>query len=394
MPRIVSGGALRILFVSHTSQISGGERSLLDLLAGLPAAISPIVACPDGPLTERVRALRIPVRRLQGTDASLRLHPRHTPRAIGQLALGAVTVRRLSGAVGAQVVHANSIRAGLLTAGARRLGAPPSLVHVRDRLPPGRASRLSLQTILRGNDLVVTNSRYTAGSMPPRPSVRVVFNPVDLERFDAQRTDRGAARASLGLHDDRAVLAVIAQITPWKAQDDAIRLTHLLKDRGHRPRLLVVGAATFVGDATRYDNKAYRAELDRLVDDLGLRDEILFTGQREDVPAILRATDVLLVPSWEEPFGRTVIEGMAMGVAVVATCVGGPAEIITDGDDGLLLAPRRPDLWADTVGRLLADPEQRARIAERGRRTAANFSRERHVAAIVELYSELAGRRA
>jgi glycosyltransferase involved in cell wall biosynthesis len=341
-----------------------------------------------------VRQLRIPVRRLCGTDASLRLHLRHTPRAVGQLSRSAVAVRRLSAAADADVVHANSIRAGIVTAGARLLGAPPTLVHVRDRLPPGRAASLSLATIVRGNDLVVANSRYTAASMPARPSIRVVSNPVDLDRFDARRADRDGVRASLNLRDDRAVLAVIAQITPWKGQDDAIRLTRLLRDRGHRVRLLVVGAATFVGDATRYDNRAYRARLDRLVDELGLRDDVVFTGQREDVPAVLSATDVLLVPSWEEPFGRTVIEGMAMGVPVVATSAGGPAEIVTHGDDGVLVAPRRPDLWAEAVGDLLARPQRRAEIAQRGRRTAATFGRDRHVAAIVELYRELARMRA
>lgn len=390
----MSTRAIRVLYVSHTSQVSGGERSLLDLLAGLPADVTPAVACPDGPLAASVRALRIPTHRLLGTEASLRLHPRHTARALAHLARSAVAVRRLSGAVAADVVHANSIRAGLVTAGARRLGAPPTVVHVRDRLPPGRASRLSLEAIVRGNDLVVANSRYTAESMAPRASVRVTSNPVDLARFDPARTDPDAARRSLGLPDDLPVLAVIAQLTPWKGQDDAIRLIGLLKDRGRRVRLLVVGAAKFVSDATRYDNRAYRAGLDRLVDALGLRDDVVFTGELEDVPLVLRATDVLLVPSWEEPFGRTVIEGMAMGVPVVATCVGGPAEIVTDGDDGLLLAPRRPDLWADAVGDLLARPQHRARIAERGRRTAATFSRERHVAAIVELYRELARKRA
>lgn len=385
---------MRVLYVSHTSQVSGGERSLIDLLAGLPADVTPVVACPDGPLAARVRALGIPTHPLQGTDASLRLHPRHTSRALAQLARSTVDVRRLSGRVAADVVHANSIRAGLATAGARRLGAAPTVVHVRDRLPPGRASRLSLGAIVRGNDIVVANSRYTAASMASRASVRVVANPVDLARFDAARTDRDAARVSLGVSGDLPVLAVIAQVTPWKGQDDAIRLTGLLKDRGRRARLLVVGAAKFVGDATRYDNRAYLAGLVRLIDELGLRDEVLLTGEVEDVPLVLRATDVLLVPSWEEPFGRTVIEAMAMGVPVVATSVGGPAEIVTDGDDGVLLAPRRPELWADAVGDLLARPQHRARMADRGRHTAATYGRDRHVDAIVELYRELASRRA
>lgn len=388
---------MRILYVSHTSEVSGGERSLLDLLGGLPGDVEPVVACPDGQLAEAVHAMGIATRRLPGTQLSLKLHPRHTTAAAAQLARSSVSVRRASKEVAADVVHANAIRAGLITAGAKLLRGPPSIVHVRDRLPQGRASRLSLAAIGRGNDLIVANSRYTAASMAgiaSRASQRVVANPVDLERFDPSRIDARSARTSLRLPQDAVILAVVAQITPWKGQDDAIRIAALLRGRGHDVRLLVVGAAKFVDGARRYDNRTYRDSLDTLVDELGLGENVVFAGELEDVPRVLRATDVLLVPSWEEPFGRTVIEAMAMGTPVVATDVGGPAETITDGEDGILLAPRRPELWADAVGGLLADPPRLAVLAERGVLRAQSFSRERHVAAIVALYLEVASSRA
>lgn len=386
---------LRVLYVSHTSQISGGERSLLDLLRGLPPSIQPLVACPQGPLAATVRELGVPVHDVRGTDGSLRLHPLHTPRAISEMFRSAMAVRRIASAAAADVVHANSIRAGLMVTGARRRGGPPTLVQVRDRLPRGQASNLSLGAIARGTDLIVANSRYTAQSLSSRPSVRVVASPVDLERFNGALIGRDVARATLGLpDDDLPVLSVIAQLTPWKGQDDAIRALGLLRELGCRARLLVVGDVKFASNATRYDNRAYRAGLERLVDELGLSGDVIFTGELEDVPLVLSATDVLLVPSWEEPFGRTVIEGMAMGVPVVATSVGGPAEIVTDGHDGILLVPRRPDLWAAALCDLLARPEHRARIARRGLTTAASYSREHHVGAIVGLYRELAPSRA
>jgi glycosyltransferase involved in cell wall biosynthesis len=81
---------------------------------------------------------------------------------------------------------------------------------------------------------------------------------------------------------------------------------------------------------------------------------------------------------------------MAMETPVVATEVGGPREVITDGVDGLLLPPRQPQRWAAVVGGLLAAPGRRMEIGERGRRTVArSFSREAHVASVLETYHAL-----
>src|SRR5207302_5178465 len=115
--------------------------------------------------------------------------------------------------------------------------------------------------------------------------------------------------------------------------DLAIRVAGELSGTGQPVRLLVVGSPKFTSGATRLDNRAYLDELHRLVAELGLDDTVLFLGEREDVPEILAATDLVLVPSWEEPFGRAIVETMAMGVPVIATSIGGPAEIISDGVD-------------------------------------------------------------
>ena len=112
----------------------------------------------------------------------------------------------------------------------------------------------------------------------------------------------------------------------------------------------------------RYDNEAFLESLRRLAAQLGVADRVAFLGEREDVPDILAALDLLLVPSWEEPFGRVVIEAMSMSVPVIATNVGGPAEVVRDGEDGILLPPGRPATWAAVAFELLSDPG-RARCA-------------------------------
>ena len=115
-----------------------------------------------------------------------------------------------------------------------------------------------------------------------------------------------------------------------------------------------------------------------------------FLGEREDVPEILRATDLLLVPSWEEPFGRTIIEAMASGVPVAATEVGGPPEILGEDECGVVLPPRQPRAWAEEIVSLLSQPTRLAAMGERGRDAARRrFGMERQVSEVLEVYESV-----
>jgi glycosyltransferase involved in cell wall biosynthesis len=384
---------VRILYVNHTSQVSGGEHSLLEVLAALPARISPTVACPEGELAERIRRLGLPVAPIRATAGSLRLHPWHTSKALAEIAAQARSIRQVARSSGADLVNGNSVRAGIAASLAVRTA--PVVVHVRDCLPESRATALSVRPIDRRARLLLANSGYTERSfarLATRPASKVLYDPVDLERFDPGRISREEARSRLDLAPDDKVLGVLAQLTPWKGQDDAIRLVARLRERHPEVRLLLVGSAKFLSAATRFDNRAYLRELERMTAELGLERQVTFMGEREDAAAIVRALDVLLVPSWEEPFGRTVIEGMAMGVPVVATSVGGPAESLRDGVDGFHAPPRDVDRWVESVDALLSSADLRRRMGESGRRRAVEkFNLPAHVDQLIELYDEALG---
>jgi glycosyltransferase involved in cell wall biosynthesis len=267
------------------------------------------------------------------------------------------------------------------------------IAHIRDWVPPGRFSRLVLGLIARRADAVVANSAYVAGQfdgLHGKAPVRVIHNPVDLDQFDPARVDRTRARRDLQVANGSVALAVVAQLTPWKGQDDAIRMLAALVRSGRDVTLLLAGSAKFAAPGTRFDNVAYARDLHGLVDELGVGERVRFLGERADVPAILAATDILLVPSWREAFGRIAVEAMAMGVPVVATDVGGPGEIVRPGIDGLLLAPRQPQRWARELEPLVDDAGVRRRIGERGRERARDFRVRSHVDSMDELYRELA----
>jgi L-malate glycosyltransferase len=390
---------MRILFYNHTGLVSGAERSLLELVGGLAARGEEVlVASPEGPLGRHIASLGVQHEQVPGTTASFKLSLPGYGRAGAELARAAIVLQWVATRFEADVVHANSIRGGLVAGVASARNGAPVVVHARDALQRGpvvEGIRLALGASTSHVIAISAHVEQALGLRSRKVPVSVVHNPVDLERFDPATVDRAAMRTVLGADGDAPLLGLIAQITPWKGQDDAIRMLAALKTRQPGARLLLVGEPKFVGKDVRFDNMAYNTRLAELVNSLGLADSVDFLGEREDVPEVLSALDLLLVPSWQEPFGRTVIEGMAMGRAVMATDVGGPAEVIRDGEDGRLLPPRSPERWADAAAELLGDRARLARMEDAARAAAQRFDRDAYVRRIVGLYEGvISGRRA
>jgi glycosyltransferase involved in cell wall biosynthesis len=292
------------------------------------------------------------------------------------------------------LIHANSLRAALAGAVARRLGGPPLAVHVHDILGTDRVSSLVRVVVTASADVVLANSAYVRATVERSggPTVVVVDNPVDVAWFDPGRTDGARVRQELGLADEQPALVIVGQITPWKGQETAIRALAQLPARFSTARLLIVGAPVFAAAGTRYDNLAYLDGLRELVIELGVGDRVAFLGARSDVPDVLAASALALVPSWEEPFGRVVIEAMAMGVPVVATERGGPAEILAGEAGGVLVPPHDAAAWSQTIERLLDDPDERARLGALGRRRAlARYTLDRFVSRVIAAYAVAVG---
>jgi glycosyltransferase involved in cell wall biosynthesis len=383
---------VRVLYVERTGLVGGGERSLLGLLEALPADVEPLLACPDGPLREQADRRGVPTSTIAESVGSLKLHPVHTPVALAAMGMAVTALHRAAREWPPDVLHANSIRAGMIAAPVARILRRPLVLHVRDRLPRSPVTRWLQSSLASHADAVIAISHHVARAFDPdgRARLQVIDNPFDLAQLDPDGIDRRAARVALGLSNGAPVLSLVGQITPWKGQEDAVRALAAVRRTHPEAILLVVGETKFTARATRYDNRAYLRRLHEMIGELGLQDAVRFLGEREDVPAILRASDVALAPSWDEPFGRAVVEAMAMGVPTIATAVGGPSEIVSDGFDGVLIEPRRPDAWAAAIERLLDDESCRLAMGAAARRVAlARFGKDRHVGAVVALYRQV-----
>lgn len=374
---------MKVLHVSHTSTISGAEHSLLTLLAAMPTDLELGVACPEGPLAVAVRDLGLPVHIIAGTSASFRLHPVRTPRAVAEAVAAGVAVQRIAKRCGATVLHANSVRAGLVTALARTVFAPPAAVHVRDILPEGTTATVIKRVLTSRSAALIAISQYVKQQFEAGRSgdaMTVIDNPVDQRRFAPSAYDARECRRVLGMGMDSQLIGIIGQVTPWKGHDTAIRALRRVRAQHPEAKLLVVGDVKFSEPGTSLDNRAFLRGLHDLSRDLAVTDDVVFLGERDDIPEVLRALDILLVPSTAEPFGRTVAEAMSMGTPVIATSKGGPAELLDHGISGLLAAPGDDRAWADAIGQVLNDRGAAQQMAQTARSSAVlRFDPARHV---------------
>jgi L-malate glycosyltransferase len=386
---------MRILFVNHTGAASGAEAALMRLIEALRSEHAVALACPsDGPFPKVAEAAGVERYPVPAVEPSLRPHPIHTPVGIGRSLWAGVALAGVARRFRADLVHANTPRAGLMGAVALRFGGPPLVVRVHEQLTMNLLGRAARAIVARSASAVVTVSEDTARRFNDgldHPIATHVYNSFDRERFDPERVAPAPVREELGIAPDAPLLVHVAQITPWKGQDTSIRALAELRRQGVDAHLLVVGEIAFAAKTVRFDNAAFLRELHRLVDELAVGDAVHFLGSRDDVPGILRAADLSLLPSWYEPFANVMLESMAMGTPLLGTEVGGAPELVVDRVSGRLLPPRRAHVWAAAAGELLGDRPALARMGERAREGIEGFDDETHARDMLAVYRRVLG---
>jgi glycosyltransferase involved in cell wall biosynthesis len=214
----------------------------------------------------------------------------------------------------------------------------------------------------------------------PEAKATVLYNGIDLSRFQPPAESRAAIRLRLGVPPSDRVVASVGQLIQAKGFDHLVAAAALLK---HRPDTTFLIA----GDGER------RAALADQIARLGMVERVRLLGKRDDVQEILGAADVFVCPSvWDEALGYVILEAMSVGLPAVASEVGGIPEVVADGETGLLVPPRDPAALAQAIARLLDDPAARERMGRAGRRAVhEHFSLDSAIERTLALYHELAG---
>jgi glycosyltransferase involved in cell wall biosynthesis len=133
-----------------------------------------------------------------------------------------------------------------------------------------------------------------------------------------------------------------------------------------------------------------RPRLERIVRELGLTERVMFIGARNSIEQVLPAADVFVLPTLMEALPTVLAEAAGMGLPIVASRVGGVAEMVDDGNSGFLVPPADPEALSQGCGKLLADPDLRRSMGGRARRLAEEwFDLERQVGRLAQLYRQV-----
>ncbi|MBI5440040.1 MAG: glycosyltransferase family 4 protein [Deltaproteobacteria bacterium] len=366
----------------------GSNRYLYEVVRRLdPARFRPTVLVPGrGPFSEHLERAGIDVvyRRLSVLNNKHRLS--EVAEFFALFGPGIASVASLVRNRRIALVHTNTchLLAGALAAALLRI---PHVWHIHERDISPAALRKSLSAaVLRLSAKVVTASTECGKQFfgeRRSPKLRAIPGGVDPDRFHPGLSGRGV-RAEFRLPEAAPVVGMIGRITPWKGQAEFLEAARRIRDAVPEARFLVVGAPDVAA------NDRYEGALRSLVAELGIQDAVVFTGQRDDVPQIIAALDVLVLPSVEpEPFGLVLVEAMAEEKPVVATAIGGPLEIVSPGDTGFLVPPKDPGAMAAAVLGLLADSPLRTEMGRRGRaRALERFTWERAARDLEACWSE------
>ncbi len=271
------------------------------------------------------------------------------------------------------------------------VGAP---VALSSRVPVKIMSRRSLSRYQRNLPAVASIERFLHGYMDavtgnsravikelvaegvPKAKLHLIYNGIDV----ATSMDRSEARSVLGVDNDVLVGVMVANLIPYKGHHDLIEGFGLVtKQLPAGWRVLLAGR-----------DEGLRPELEALAAKRGIVENVVFLGERSDVPLLLAAADFGLLTSHEEGFSNVVLEGMAASLPMIVTDVGGNAEAVLDGATGFVVPPNEPKAIGEAVLRLARDHNLRASLGDAGRkRVAEHFSMESCQNAHLELYRTL-----
>ncbi len=356
-----------ILFVETGSGYGGSAVCLASMTEHLDrTAYRPIVAYyHEGMGIERMRQQGIP------------LVPLHRGRAWWELVH---LIRRER----VELVHGNndlySHIASVLAAGWTHR---PYLMHMRGIRPLTRVERWLIRRIMHFIVLSNVGRAFYVEEGMPAERITMIHDALDLTVFN-DHLDGRAVRRSLGIPDDAVVVGIVSRLVPKKGHRDLLYAVAQLSRDLPQVRCVVVG-----GDPR--PREGYLKELKALACTLQIQERVIFTGWRNDIPALTSSFDIAVqVSEYLEGFGTSILEAMALGKPVVATAVGAVPEVVEDGKTGRLVPPANLDALTAELRALIMDRALREQYGLAGReRVERLFDQRVQAKAIEALYVRL-----
>jgi glycosyltransferase involved in cell wall biosynthesis len=241
------------------------------------------------------------------------------------------------------------------------------------------------------SDRVLANSAagkdWLAAQGVKDQKIVLIRNGIAIPEQTRQTAESGGIRKEFGIPQEAPLCACIGRVVSGKGIDFYLRAARILADQGRDVRFLMIGAVSVETN--------YKSEMEILARELNLDGRVIFTGQRQDVAAILREVDIVVHPSLTEGLSNVILEAMATGLPVVATRTGGNPELVQDGKTGILVPVENEGEIARAIARMLDDPSMARAFGEAARsRVIQEFSIGHMLGKMEDLYLGLMEQRA
>jgi glycosyltransferase involved in cell wall biosynthesis len=363
----------KVIFVVFQLDVGGAERLLLTTIKNMDRESYDVAVCcivSGGPIADDLQRSGV---RLYCLNASPRFYD---PRKIYALF-------RLFRREDPLIVHTHVFAANLYGRIAAILAGVPVVISTEHNIYPNKKkSHIWADRILaRYTDRIIAVSQGVRDFTVKQEGIAegkfiVLHNMVDPK--DLVPTDsRNRVREKLGLTDEHVAIGVVASLNVKKGHKYLLAAVSQLVKSHPNIQLLVVGDGPL------------KEEILALIGELNLRDSVSLLGMRRDIPDLLNAMDIFVLPSLWEGFGIALLEAMVMELPVVATHVGGVGEVITD-ETGVLVPPGNPQALADALHYLMEHPGQAREMGKKGKERALSiFTADMYVKKLEGLYESL-----
>ncbi len=369
-----------VLYVDTGVGLAGGQYSLVEILKFLDTSRFRPIVCSPPTSGIKAKCREMDLEWLPLPFESVHLTSEGTGTLRGMMrdllrsAYGVFYITGLIRRYRIDLVHANSFKAALASCPGSLLTGKPLVFH--DRVHLSHRPLDWLVGLVARRIIVVSLTVAAKHRWPLRGKVRVIPSGIDSGRITPD--DRRPAAPTV---------CYVGRISEEKCIDRLVRAARQIIGDIAGVRFVIAGSPFTEKD------QAYFDQIKELAEQLGLLSAFEFVGYVEDVPGLLAACDVLVLPSRKEPLGRAMLEAMAAGRPVVAYRIGGPAEVIRDGETGILVEPGSIDGLAQAILRLLKDEPLRRRMGFQARQdVVGRFSSGTVAAGIMEVYDDILSR--
>lgn len=293
---------------------------------------------------------------------------------------------------GIDIVHVNGLL-NLQASIAAFLAKRALVWHLMSLMYPKAIVSLLMPFIIRiANRIVVisenTKHYYLGDNLSKHEqNVSLIHEGIDIDKFYTKNISIEVIdkiKSDLGIKQSHSIIGCIGHVNPVKDYETFIKSAHYVHANSDKTKFIIVGDIT--GSQFQY----YQT-LQYLIKSLNMKENIIFTGKRTDIPELLSMLDVFVLSSISEGTPLAILEAMAMEKAIVTTDVGAVSEQVVNGETGIIVSPKNPEILGKAITRLLENPKERIDMGIKGRQRAIeefslNKCAEKHKKLYIDLF--------